>query len=55
MYPAAGFVQLAKMHGAHTLEINLQPSVVENQFEEKRYGKASVEVPAWVAELLANE
>ncbi|WP_019617189.1 Sir2 family NAD+-dependent deacetylase [Psychromonas ossibalaenae] len=55
VYPAAGFVQAAKMHGAHTLEINLEPSATENQFEEKRYGKASVEVPALVAELLVNK
>jgi len=54
VYPAAGFVQLATMYGAHTLEINLEPSAVENSFAEKRYGKATVEVPALVAELLAN-
>tara|TARA_R110000851_G_C13101874_1_gene568649 strand:+ start:11817 stop:12554 length:738 start_codon:yes stop_codon:yes gene_type:complete len=52
VYPAAGFVQAAKMYGAHTLEINLEPSAVVNKFEEKRYGKASVEVPALVSELL---
>lgn len=55
VYPAAGFVQTASMFGAHTLEINLEPSEVENRFAEKRYGKASVEVPALVAELLASE
>jgi len=53
VYPAAGFVQLASMYGAHTLEINLEPSAVENNFAEKRYGKASVQVPALIAELLA--
>ncbi|MCP4320375.1 MAG: NAD-dependent protein deacylase [Alteromonadales bacterium] len=55
VYPAAGFVQLANMYGAHTIEINLEPSLTENKFEEKRYGKASIEVPALVAELLASE
>ena len=55
VYPAAGFVQAARMYGAHTLEINLDPSQVENEFAEKRYGKASIEVPALVAELLASE
>lgn len=52
VYPAAGFVHDAKMHGAHTIEINLEPSAVETEFAEKRYGKASVEVPRLVDELL---
>ncbi|MGF1749566.1 MULTISPECIES: Sir2 family NAD+-dependent deacetylase [Vibrio] len=53
VYPAAGFVHDAKMHGAHTIEINLEPSAVQSEFEEKRYGKASIEVPKLVKELLA--
>jgi NAD-dependent deacetylase len=52
VYPAAGFVHDAKMHGAHTIEINLEPSAVESEFEEKRYGKASIEVPKLVEEIL---
>ncbi|WP_105901516.1 Sir2 family NAD+-dependent deacetylase [Vibrio gangliei] len=52
VYPAAGFVHDAKMHGAHTIEINLEPSAVESEFAEKRYGKASIEVPKLVKELL---
>lgn len=55
VYPAAGFVHDAKMHGAHTIEINLEPSAVETEFAEKRYGKASVEVPRLVDELLAMQ
>ncbi|EGA68904.1 NAD-dependent deacetylase [Vibrio sinaloensis DSM 21326] len=53
VYPAAGFVHDAKMHGAHTIEINLEPSAVESEFEEKRYGKASIEVVKLVEEILA--
>lgn len=53
VYPAAGFVHDARMHGAHTIEINLEPSAVESEFAEKRYGKASIEVPRLVEELLA--
>ncbi len=53
VYPAAGLVQGAAMHGAHTMEINLEPSAVESEFAEKRYGKASVVVPELVEELLA--
>lgn len=53
VYPAAGFVHDAKMHGAHTIEINLEPSAVQSEFLEKRYGKASIEVPKLVNELLS--
>jgi NAD-dependent deacetylase len=53
VYPAAGFVQTARHRGAETLEINLEPSQGSLYFDERRYGPASVEVPRWVAELLA--
>ncbi|UXI02704.1 Sir2 family NAD+-dependent deacetylase [Photobacterium sp. TY1-4] len=53
VYPAAGFVHEAAMHGAHTIELNLEPSEVEDEFAEKRYGPASVLVPELVDELLA--
>ncbi|MDM7486131.1 MAG: NAD-dependent protein deacylase, partial [Vibrio metschnikovii] len=52
VYPAAGFVHDARMHGAHTIEINLEPSAIESEFAEKRYGKATLEVPRLVNELL---
>ncbi|HGY0772507.1 TPA: hypothetical protein ACNUSW_002542 [Vibrio cholerae] len=45
----------ARMHGAHTIEINLEPSAVESEFAEKRYGKASIEVPRLVEEILAAQ
>ncbi len=51
VYPAAGFVDLARHVGTHTLEINLEPS--GRMFAEHRIGKAGVEVPTWVDELLA--
>ncbi|WP_047043993.1 Sir2 family NAD+-dependent deacetylase [Vibrio mexicanus] len=54
VYPAAGFVHDARMHGAHTIEINLEPSAVESEFAEKRYGKASIEVAKLVDELLSH-
>ncbi|MGY3926588.1 Sir2 family NAD+-dependent deacetylase [Aeromonas simiae] len=54
VYPAAGFVHEASLAGAHTLELNLEPSEVESQFDEKRYGPASHLVPAFVDELLAG-
>ena len=54
VYPAAGFVQTARYRGARTLEINLEPSQGSVFFDERRYGPASVEVPRWVDELLAQ-
>ena len=52
VYPAAGFVQYAARHGAHTLELNLQPSDGTHLFDESRHGLAGVLVPAWVDALL---
>ena len=52
VYPAAGFVERARANGAHTLEINLEPSEVQSAFHEKRYGPAGELVPAWVDEML---
>ena len=52
VYPAAGFVHEAKLHGAHTVELNLEPSQVGSEFEEKHYGLASEVVPAYVEKLL---
>ena len=53
VYPAAGFVA-ATPAGCHTLELNLEPSQVVDEFLEHRTGKASELVPAFVAELLAG-
>lgn len=52
VYPAAGFVQQARYVGAHTLELNLEPSLTRTHFAEARHGKASALVPAWVEEML---
>lgn len=53
VYPAAGFVQTARHCGAHTLEINLEPSLASSHFHDSRIGRAGVLVPAWVDEMLA--
>ncbi len=50
VYPAANFVAEAKHAGAHTLELNLEPSSRASAFAEVRVGKASQMVPEWVAE-----
>lgn len=52
VYPAAGFVQLAHMHGAQTLELNLEPSQGSAFFGETRHGPATQLVPEWVSSLL---
>ena len=54
VYPAAGFVQTARYCGARTVEINLEPSQGSVLFDEVRLGKAGVEVPKWVGEVLAE-
>jgi NAD-dependent deacetylase len=53
VYPAAGFVQTARYHGARTLELNLDPSAGSVFFHEARIGPASELVPLWVSEALA--
>ncbi|MAD43814.1 MAG: NAD-dependent protein deacylase [Oceanospirillaceae bacterium] len=53
VYPAAGFVQIARQAGAHTVELNMEPSNVEDLFAEHRYGPAGTEVPGYFQSLLA--
>jgi NAD-dependent deacetylase len=52
VYPAAGFVQHARRHGARTLELNLEPSEGSFFFHEARQGRAGEIVPRWVREVL---
>ena len=52
VYPAAGFVQMARHVGAKTVEMNLDPSETVALFEDTRPGKASQTVPQWVDEIL---
>ncbi len=51
VYPAAGFGALARRAGAQTVEINLEPSQVASDFDDARYGLASVEVTRWVQDI----
>ena len=52
VYPAAGFVRLARDLGAQTLELNLERSQGSRWFHETRLGPATGLVPDWVHELL---
>ncbi len=54
VYPAANFVAEALSGGAHTIELNLEPSERASMFDEVRYGFATEIVPTFVAELLGS-
>ncbi len=53
VYPAAGFVAEARAHGAHTVELNLEPSEGVSLFHEAIQGPAGKLVPVYVERLLA--
>jgi NAD-dependent deacetylase len=52
VYPAAGFVAEALATGAHTVELNLEPSEGRILFAEAIHGPATQVVPAYVDRLL---
>ncbi len=54
VYPAAGFVAEALQAGAHTVELNLEPSKGRTLFREAAYGPATAIVPAFVDRLLGS-
>ena len=55
VYPAAGFVRLAKASGAHTIEFNLERSDISPEFKEHRIGPAGQLVPTWVEEIINSQ
>lgn len=52
VYPAAGYVELARSLGIETFEVNLAPSENAHAFDRALYGPATEAVPAFVEELL---
>lgn len=52
VYPAAQFVQEAGRAGAHTVELNLEPSEGIDDFADAIHGRATEIVPAYVDGLL---
>lgn len=54
VYPAAGFVAEAKFAGAHTVELNLEPSEGVSLFAEAIHGRATKIVPEYVDILLGG-
>lgn len=55
VYPAAGFVDLARQAHATTMEINLAPGDNAEAFDDARYGPATWTVPAWVEAVITGE
>lgn len=54
VYPAAGFVNEARQAGAHTVELNLEPSANRRMFDEGRYGPATQVVDQWVKDIFGK-
>ncbi len=54
VYPAAGFVEEARLAGADTLELNLDESEGSHRFARSRRGAAGALVPEWVEDLLGG-
>lgn len=52
VYPAAGFVAEASRGGAHTVELNLEPSAGARLFDQAIHGPATEIVPEYVEHLL---
>ncbi len=52
VYPAAGFVDLARHAGARCIELNLDPSMTSGRFHDSRLGPAGTLVPQLVDDLL---
>ncbi|WP_300072132.1 NAD-dependent deacylase [uncultured Ruegeria sp.] len=55
VYPAAAFVHEAQAAGAHTIEINLEPTMGASGFDDWLVGKATETVPQWVNRLLQQK
>lgn len=54
VYPAAGFVQIAKMFGANTYEFNMEKTSNNMLFDKHIYGAAGTTLPQFVQTLLDN-
>lgn len=55
VYPAAGFVEIARRFGARTLEVNLERCGEEGVFHESLVGPAGELLPSLVQAILAGE
>lgn len=55
VWPAAGFVELARDAGAETVELNLEPSWTASRFDRCIPGPAGTTVPHWVDSLIGPD
>jgi len=55
VYPASGFVADARRSGAHTVELNLEPSEGASLFHKAHHGAASKVVPMYVERILEGK
>ena len=53
--PAASFVEEARRAGAHTVELNLEPSQSASLFAERIYGPATKIVPDYLVRLMKGQ
>lgn len=51
VYPAAGFVEIAKHHGSEALRFDTDLSLKNSNFDISHLGEAGKTLPIWVAEL----
>ncbi len=51
VYPAAGFLQIARQIGAYTIGFNLEPPENHRLFDQFIQGKAGQQLPQWVNSL----
>lgn len=54
VYPAAGFVQIAKAYGADTYEFNMETTSNNFLFDQHIYGPAGTTLPQFVDELIKS-
>ncbi|MCB9062702.1 MAG: NAD-dependent protein deacylase [Halobacteriovoraceae bacterium] len=52
VYPAAGFVEIAKSFAAKTVELNMEKTILNSMFDEGYYGPATEVVEKYFARLL---
>lgn len=55
VYPAAGFADIAKAHGAETHQFNIDLPVGSERFDLCHLGNAAQLIPKWVEELIGGE
>lgn len=55
VYPAAGYVSIARRFHKPCLEFNLEPSAVQSKFTNGFYGKASETLPKFVDYILEHD